>query len=660
MLISHTLRYLPAQLLSPLGQLVSMILWTHYLAPADMGVYTLVTATQEMAFLVCLGWFSVYALRYLPPDADTGGRQRYLGTENGVVLASVLGSAAAALASAMFLPAASRSAALVAVMAAFFATKAFNAHYAERARAQAAFLPYTVLQLAGPVGGLALGWLALQHLAPTATVLLGAYALAQAVGTLLALPGLGMSWRLPRPDWTLLRSAIGFGGPLLLLAVLGWVGENYIRYLVQWHSGAASLGLMIVGWALGRRCASVASMVVATAAFPIAARLLNEGKRDEALAQLRLNATLLLAILLPVTAAVELLGPALVAVSVAPEYRAITTELLGLSMLAGAVRNLHMHVTDQLMVLERRITLVAVIDVVEIVACAAATLVGLVFWGLRGAVIGQAVGSLLALALSIYWAQTRLGFRWPWAETAKVGLACGVMALALLPLNLQPNRWGLVVGSAVGAVVYAVAVLMVFCAATAAAAQRAAAQPAGLSAAWRRPSAVQVHQLAVQVVDALRVVVAPGEAALEQPRAAEVGHQVFLGLELQQRVAQGQQLARQGAHVRAHHRLRRGVEQLGHAQASAAAGGCGTPAAPGRSASAARPPGSPAGGGRPVPGPWGGRAARPARPGPCSRGRAGAPRASRGVATSRHWWLTGRNPMRCSMRAAEAMGVSAV
>lgn len=454
MLIGHTLRYLPAQLLSPAAQLISMILWTHWLEPAEMGVFTLVTVSQEIAYLVCLGWFSVYALRFLPGEHDEAGRRRYLGTENAVVLASLGGSVVAACLSIWALPGAHVTLEMAAVMAAFFATKALNAHYAERARAQAAFLPYSVLQLAGPVGGLLLGWLAMHHLGASADVLLAAYALAQGLGTVLALPGLGMSWRLPRPDWELLRSAVGFGGPLLGLAMLSWVAENYIRYQVQWQAGAAALGLMIVGWALGRRCASVASMVVTTAAFPIASRLLNEGRRDEAMAQLRLGATLLMVVLFPVTVAVELLGPALVAMTVAPEYREVTVELLGLSMLAGAVRNLHVHVTNQLMVLERRLKLSASIDLFEIATCALASAIGLWLEGVRGAVIGQFVGSLATLWLSIVWARRYLHFHWPWLETLKVALACAPMAAALAWLRPDPDLSGLVLGTVVGAVVY--------------------------------------------------------------------------------------------------------------------------------------------------------------------------------------------------------------
>ncbi len=462
MLITHTLKYLPAQLLSPLAQLASMILWTHWLAPVEMGVFTLVSVTQELAYLGCLGWFAIYVLRYLPAESDVAGRLRYLGTENSVVLASLGLSALVAAITAWALPGEQAWGSSALAVAAFFGSKAVSTHYGERARAQASFVPYTLLQTAGPLGGLLLGWLALQHIAPTAAVLLSAYALAQTLGVLLALPGLGLSWRLPRPDVKLLRAALAFGGPVLGLAALGWVAENYIRYLVQWHSGAAALGLMIVGWSLGRRCAAVAATLVTTASFPLAARLLNDNRRDEALGSLRLNAAMMVGVLLPVTAAVELLGPTLVELFVAREYQAVTSELLGLSVLAGALRNLHMHTTDQLMVLERRLGMLAKVDVFEIALCAAFSLVGLLLEGVRGAVIGQALGSLATLGLSMWLAHHRLGFRWPWLDSAKIVVATAVMLAALLALHASHDAFGLGLATAVGTVVYGLAIAALF------------------------------------------------------------------------------------------------------------------------------------------------------------------------------------------------------
>jgi O-antigen/teichoic acid export membrane protein len=462
LLIQHTLRYLPAQLLSPLVQLLSMVLWTHWLTPAQMGVFTLVTVTQEIAYLVCLSWFSVYALRYLPASSDVPGTQRYLGTENAVMLAGAVGGALLAMATAMLLAEPSERTTATLAIGAYFVSRSASAHYAERARAQSSFVAYTVLQTAGPVGGLSLGLLALQHLPGDAWTLLLAYALAQALGVLVALPAMGMRWRLAAPDASLLKAAAAFGAPMCGLGVMGWIGENYIRYLVQWQQGAAALGLMVVGWALGRRCASVASMLVTTAAFPLASRLLNEGRREAALGQLRVNAALLVGVLVPVTVALELLGGPLISLTIAGEYRQLTAELLGLSVFAGALRNLHVHVTDQLMVLERRFAMIARIDAFEIVACTAATALGLVLAGIQGAVLGQALGSALTLLLSLHWAQRKLGFVWPTQETLKVLAASAVMASALFALKPPPTLSGLIEGTLLGCLVYGVSVAALF------------------------------------------------------------------------------------------------------------------------------------------------------------------------------------------------------
>lgn len=462
MLLRHALCYLPTQLLSPLAQLGSMILWTHWLAPEAMGMFTLVSVMQEMAYLACLGWFSTYALRYLPSSAQPEDLKRYLATENVVVLACLGLSMVVAVPATLTLPQVEHHAGTLVAVGLFFATRALNAHYGERARAQSSFLSYASLQLAGPVGGLMLGWLAVSHIEASAQVLLLSYAAAQMLGTVLALPGLGMHWRLRAPDAQLLRQALAFGGPVLGLSALGWVAENHIRYLVQWQSGAAALGLMIVGWSLGRRCASVAAMLVTTAAFPLAARLLNEGRQDEALQQLRVNAALMLAVLVPVTVAIQLVGPDLVALAVAGPYREVTAQLLGLSVLAGMLRNLHVHATDQLMLLQRRMRMIAHISGIEIVACSLASMLGLHWGGVQGAVIGQAVGSSLALGVSIWWARTHLGFRWPWADTVRIVGASSVMAAALAAWHPGAGVLGLILWAAWGGVAYLLACAMLF------------------------------------------------------------------------------------------------------------------------------------------------------------------------------------------------------
>ncbi|MDB5819552.1 MAG: polysaccharide biosynthesis protein, partial [Rhizobacter sp.] len=341
MLIRATLKYLPAQVLAPLAQLVSMVAWTHWLLPAQMGAFTLVTTTQELVYLAGLSWFSVHALRSLPgADRTSASWRRFLHTENAVVGVAAVAMTVFGVLFTLRLPGMSTGWVDATWVAMFFVTRSLNAHYAERARAQSSYAAYTVLQSIGPIGGLALGVIGLQWLEPSATVLFASYALANAAATLFALPRLGMAWSLRRPDASVLRAAFAFGGPMLGISALGWVAENHLRYLVQWQSGAVALGLMAVGWGLGRRAASVAAMLVTTAGFPIASRLLNEGRRPEAIAQLAVNAAMLMAVSFPVCAGLVFIGPALVELAVAPAYREATSSILALSVISGMVRNL--------------------------------------------------------------------------------------------------------------------------------------------------------------------------------------------------------------------------------------------------------------------------------------------------------------------------------
>ena len=121
-----------------------------------------------------------------------------------------------------------------------------------------------------------------------------------------------------------------------------------------------------------------------------------------------------------------------------------------------------MHTTDQLMVLERRIGMLAKVDVFEIVLCGAFSLAGLLLEGVRGAVAGQALGSLATLGLSMWLAHHRLGFCWPWLDSAKILAATSVMLTALLLLHASHDAFGLGLSTAVGTAVYALSCAVLF------------------------------------------------------------------------------------------------------------------------------------------------------------------------------------------------------
>ena len=57
MLIRQTFLYLPAQLIGPLFQFIAAVVWTHWLMPDAYGVLTFIFAAQELAYILCNGWW---------------------------------------------------------------------------------------------------------------------------------------------------------------------------------------------------------------------------------------------------------------------------------------------------------------------------------------------------------------------------------------------------------------------------------------------------------------------------------------------------------------------------------------------------------------------------------------------------------------------------
>jgi len=462
MLIRQTIRYLPAQLLSPAFQLLSMVVWTYFLPPAEMGSYMLVTATQEFAYLIALSWFSVYALRFMPFERGKSEREDFLHTEAAIIAVSLPISIVAAFATIAIIDVTHLTWQTVAIIAFFFATRGINTHYSERARAQSNILAYTMLQILGPILGFGLGLVLLSGWQSTGEALLLAYGIAQMIANLVAAPMIGIAVLPRRVDRTILRAAFAFGGPMLVLYGLGWIAENNFRYVVSHVSGAAVFGLLAVGWGLGRRCASFGAMLVAAAAFPIAARLLNDGKREEALRQLSTNAALLIGVMAPTVVGIMMISVPATDLLIAEPYREMTKAVLGLSALAAAVRFLHVHVTDQIFVLEKRLRYAGIVDVVEIAGAVTLTAAGLVLYGPVGAVIGTALGSLLAAIVSLYLAMAKLDFAPPLRDIALVAAATAAMATALAVIPSATSVTGLILTILFGMAVYAAAILTAY------------------------------------------------------------------------------------------------------------------------------------------------------------------------------------------------------
>ncbi|WP_375409519.1 lipopolysaccharide biosynthesis protein [uncultured Methylobacterium sp.] len=450
MLLRQTLNYLPAQLVGPLAQFIAVLAWTYWIAPSDYGFISLMLAVQELAFLIGMSWWTHYTVRYLPALADPSGYRR---AESGVMLLCALTQVPVMLL-ALSLTGHIAEPGLVAVTLAFAVSRSLNNHLGERARALGDVTTYTIVQLAGPLAGFALG-LAFLELLPDATAVIAGFAVVQ----IAILPVLTRRQNLQTrldwpPDRDLLRGALAYGGPLLVAGGLGWLSVNGIRLVVEHGQGLVQLGLLSVGWNLGQRLIAVVATLVTAAAFPLAVRQAAQGGTQAGIDQIGRTAILLFGLLVPAAFGIAAVSDPLIRAVVGAEFQEATRIVLPLAAAAAAVRNLRMHLADQVFLIAERPRSLLALNAVEAVATMSLCAVGLAWAGLAGACLGVLAATCVCALVGFAIAMAGYGLKLPLRDIALL-IAAALAMCAVVRLDVYPpTNLGLALRVAAGAAVY--------------------------------------------------------------------------------------------------------------------------------------------------------------------------------------------------------------
>ncbi len=431
MLLRLTLLYLPAQILAPLFQFVAILTWTHWLEPATLGLVALVITAQELAHMIFYGWFSAYTLRFFGSLEDGASRRHFLNTETLILVLTGVPTALGGFVLLALVGEAPFSLTLTLIAITFMISRSITAHLAERARATERILAYTLLQISGPVAGFLLGQMAIMLLTPSALLVLGGFAVAQSLAVVVALPMLGFSRCLNRPDKTILRAALKYGLPILLAGIFTWIAQSGIRFIVEFMEGTAAVGLITVGLGLGLRAASFAAMLVTAAAFPLAIKAMQQSGPLKGQEQLAANGALLFTILAPTAGGLYALNGQVINLLVGAEYRETTLVILPLAIAAGAVRNLRIHFIDQIFLMFERPARVTLTNGFDAVATLILCTLGLLTHGLAGAVAGTLAGSIIAAMTSFFLAARDHDFWLPAGHMLRTSLATTFMILIL-------------------------------------------------------------------------------------------------------------------------------------------------------------------------------------------------------------------------------------
>ena len=463
MLLRQTLLYLPSQLAGPALQFVFAIVWTHWLTHDDYGRLTLLIAAQELIFLVCVSWWSLFVLRFFGGAGHSDTRS-VLRAEPLVLAGACIPQAILNLA---VLAALGEIADLQLVLASttYVVSRSFVSYLSERARTKSDIGLYTVAQTGSLAAGGLLGFVLVATVAPTAGAVLSGFAISHVLVALWLMSRMRIGAVSQTIEAPVLRKALVFGLPLVAAGVVNWINLNGIRVVLEGMGGAAAVGLLAVGWGLGQRLSTTAAMFVTSAAFPLAARSLEKGDREQALMQMRHGGTLLVGMVLPAAAGLCLITPPFVRLLISDTYQDMTLAIMPLAVITGAVRNIRVHYADMAFILFERTGLSVFVNVAEAVFMIALCAAGYATYGIQGSVAGACAASSIGAVLGFVMAR-RFGLPMPLADWGRIVLATTVMSTVLLmaggALQNLSDLKQLVVVSSAGVVLYGGCLAMLF------------------------------------------------------------------------------------------------------------------------------------------------------------------------------------------------------
>lgn len=433
MLIKKTLKLLPAQLLSPLAQFASILIWTHIASSETIGIATLISGQQELIRTILLGWWSQYALRFI--GEAQGNRKLFQSTSNSVLAFSAIAQAISGLMLLRIFVVEEPDFLLALSVILFVILRCINQHNVNIAAARGNTLDYNVLSISGPVLGLGIGVILLTGGDNPAYPLLG-YAAGEALGLIYSLARNKTGWVGWQIDRSILKQAFAYSLPLIISGALAWSAGNLSRYIIDHQLGVAAAGDYAVGFGLGQRAAALAAMLVTAAGLPLAIRRMQESGISAAMQQLADNCALLLATMLPCLVGLYLVSPDLVQLGVAKKFQTVTLEILPWALLSGGLYSFIYNYLNHYFLVTKNTRPLILVDGSLALLTLALSFPLIHYLGLVGGVLSMVLaGICVVIALLVYLlGQRELHF--PIKDASKVVIATLVMALAI---SLKPE-----------------------------------------------------------------------------------------------------------------------------------------------------------------------------------------------------------------------------
>lgn len=448
------LGYLPVNLVQGVVGLLSIVVFTRVLAPADYGVYALAFSAMSLAYTCVFTWLEAAMARFYAPEAEAGRLPGHFRTIYGLFAVLALGFPLLAGTVLWFWPA---PAPLKVAIGSGLATILFRSLaklVQERRRASGDVRAAALLDVVTTAGGFAVGaGLALAGFGGASPLVgLGAAAAACLV---FVLPSELKKMRGGAFEPARARMYAAYGVPVSLSLILSLALATTDRFLLAAYLNETSVGVYHAGYSLANRTLDVMFIWLGMAGGPAAVVALERGGHEALKATAREQAGFMAALALPAAVGLALVARPLADVMIGPALRqgaAEVTPWIAASAFLAGITTYYFHTA---FTLARRTGLLLAAMSIPAISNIGLCLALIPRFGLQGALWATVASYGLGALASAILGRRALALPVPWDVVARAGLASGVMALAVRLVPAVGGVAELAAKAGVGVLVYA-------------------------------------------------------------------------------------------------------------------------------------------------------------------------------------------------------------
>ncbi|WP_297513765.1 lipopolysaccharide biosynthesis protein [uncultured Caulobacter sp.] len=451
------LGYLPVNVAQGVVGLLTIVLFTRVLDPAQYGAYALAFSVGSLTQTILLTWTEAAMARFLAARAEDGRVADHFATLYRLWFGAAV---AVPLACAVVVLLPLNGPLKIAIIAALASTlvNSLMKLAQERRRAAGEVSGAALLAIAQTVGGFAIGSaLAFAGLGG-ASPILGVGAIS-AVCVALVLPGELKRMAGGKFDRGLAKAYAAYGLPVSMSLILALVLASTDRLLLGAFLGETAVGVYHAGYSLGSRTLDVVFIWLGMAGAPALVSALERGGPAALADAAREQAGFMIALTLPAAVGLALVSRPLAELMIGEGLRDGAAHVTPWIAASGWLSGMTTYYLLQAFTLARRTPLLIVSMSAPALANVILNLVLIPRLGLDGAlwatVVSYGLGALVAWALG----RRACPLPIPWDVLAKAAIASLAMAACVLALPSPGGVLELVLKAGVGAAVYGLAVL---------------------------------------------------------------------------------------------------------------------------------------------------------------------------------------------------------